>query len=119
MKTAFTQRVWVFGLICLCLVVTATHALAQQDATTQLDSAAELDEKPSVETESGRLSIVNLDTYFLKDASGKPIPVIGFPYEEFLRLYNLDRKLTQPERRPQFSIQHVSILVHRQANVLI
>lgn len=109
MKTAFSQCVWVFGLICLCLVVTATHALAQQDATTPLDSAAEPDEKSSAETESGRLSIVNLDTYFLKDASGKPIPVIGFPYEEFLRLYNLDRKLTQPERRPQFSIQHVSI----------
>ncbi len=61
-----------------------------------------------------------LETYYLEDATGKLVPVPSLPYEEFLRLYELDRRLKNPNTPPQFSLERMSLDIFaedRQAHV--
>ena len=52
---------------------------------------------------------VQPETYYVRDENGKLVPVLGFSFEEWQRLYQLDKKLKQPSQPPRFSLQSMLI----------
>ncbi len=52
---------------------------------------------------------MGLETHYLEDATGKLVPVPSLPYEEFLRLYELDRQLKNPSIPPRFSLERMTL----------
>ena len=53
---------------------------------------------------------VKPEVYYLRDKDGKLVPVPDFSYEEFKRLYDLDKRLATPtDTPPQFSLPGLSI----------
>ena len=47
---------------------------------------------------------MGLETHYLEDATGKLVPVPSLPYEEFLRIYELDRRCKNPSIPPRYSL---------------
>src|SRR5687767_1503812 len=48
------------------------------------------------------------ETFYLIDKDGKLVPFFNIPFEEFQRLYLLDRKLKAPALPPRFSLQQMT-----------
>ncbi|MEM7316037.1 MAG: hypothetical protein AAF497_23115 [Planctomycetota bacterium] len=57
-----------------------------------------------------------VETIYVRDADGELVPVLNMSYEDFLRLYNLDRQLTQPEKPPSFSVEELLVTGAEVAN---
>jgi hypothetical protein len=58
---------------------------------------------------SGRIQYVGPDTYILLDSQGRPQPVPGMTYEDFLAAW---KKLNQPpasENQPRFTIENIKL----------
>lgn len=49
------------------------------------------------------------DVYYLKDKDGRLVPVPDFSYEDFKRLYDLDRQLTDTNPPPSFVLQNLKL----------
>ncbi len=90
-----------FRLIALVLC----HLLVWSSLATAQDTS-----KPSrSDTAAPRVEESQPPLYFLKDKDGNLVPVPGFSLEDFKKYYDLKNNLTQPDRRPRYSIQRVSV----------
>ncbi len=49
------------------------------------------------------------DVYYLRDKDGKLVPVPDFSYEDFKRLYDLDRKLTDAVVPPKYVLSQLQV----------
>lgn len=70
-------------------------------------------EKPAVgataEPAEGGIREAKPETFYLIDKDGKLVPFFDIPFEEFRRLYLLDRKLKAPDQPPRCSLQQVVV----------
>ena len=55
----------------------------------------------------GRIQYVGPDTYILLDAQGRPQPVPGMTYEDFLAAWKKLNQSTNSESRPRFTIENI------------
>ena len=89
--------------------------LEQQPSTEKPASEKPASEKPSTEKpSSGTLEPRGLrptlpDVYYLRDSEGRLVPVPDFSYEDFKRLYDLDKRFTPALNTPNYVVQHLSI----------
>lgn len=96
--------------LCACL---ALSAVARAQPVTE--PAKPVVEKPvpdkpavAVEPEPGPgIREAKPETFYLIDKDGKLVPFFDIPFEEFRRLYLLDRKLKAPDQPPRFSLQQM------------
>ena len=51
----------------------------------------------------------DIETLYVRDSAGELVPVLNMSFEDFQRLYRLDRKLTIPQRPPAYSLEQMSI----------
>ena len=99
----------------LLIVLITVHmhfvmAAAQEPAgPTKADQAngASRSDQPAPAT--GRVQVVEPETHYLKDDHGELVPVLDFPYEEFQRLYKLDKQLGQPVQPPPYSLPRLQV----------
>lgn len=85
----------------------ATESDASASATAGDPGAASV--LPKVESESGRIQYVGPDTYILLDAQGRPQPVPGMTYEDFLEAWKKSRHNAKPETAKRYSIESIKI----------
>ena len=70
-------------------------------------------EKPDNATASGKPSIqTDIETLYLRDKDGELVPILNMTFEDFQRLYRLDKKLTQPQVPPSYTIERMDINGH-------
>lgn len=96
--------------VCLCLI-TAGVLRAQEDAPPEGTASA----PPSAETNPPSEPVANVeltevkpDTYYLRREDGVLVKVLNLPYEKFVRLYNQDTAIIEPEI-PSYSLEQISI----------
>ena len=112
-------RRWLVAIAFL-LVETSAAAIVAQDAVPAAEPAAD----PQTETESkkppggslpaigsptDRIQYVGPDTYILLDSEGRPQPMPGMSYEDFLAAW---KRLNQPQSsdsQPRYSIESIRI----------
>ncbi len=58
---------------------------------------------------SGRIQYVGPDTYILLDAEGRPQPVPGMTYEDFLAAWKKMNQAANPENQPRYTIESIKI----------
>ncbi|HEX5472022.1 MAG TPA: hypothetical protein VFW73_09055, partial [Lacipirellulaceae bacterium] len=58
---------------------------------------------------TGPIQYVGPDTYILLDEQGRPQPVPGMTYEDFLAAWKKLNQPTDPERRPRFIIENTEV----------
>jgi hypothetical protein len=99
------------GFLRLLLVAGITLALvgtslAQDDKSKQPARAA----SPSEAVPSkGAIQYLGPDTYILLDAQGRPQPMPGMTYEDFLAAWKKMNEAANPESQPRFSIESIKI----------
>ncbi len=52
---------------------------------------------------------VKPEVYYIRNKEGRLVPVPGFTYEDFIRLYRLKEKIDLPEATPRFSIEQMTL----------
>src|SRR6185295_1675313 len=52
---------------------------------------------------------VKPELFYLRDKSGKILPVPGFTFEDFIKLHRLQKRLDHEEQQPRFSIQELDV----------
>jgi hypothetical protein len=76
---------------------------AQEDATSPTDP-------PSPLTVSGPIQYVGPDTYILLDAEGRPQPVLGMSYEEFVEAWKKSQQIeSAPGTAPRYTIEELRV----------
>jgi len=58
---------------------------------------------------SGPIQYVGPDTYILLDSQGRPQPVPGMTYEDFLAAWKKLNQPSTPDRQPRFTIENIKI----------
>ena len=115
---------WIRDLLC-CLAsvafVATSGAFAQSPKETKETSGVT---RPETSTPPpGNVREVKPETYYLRDKDGRLVPMLNLSYEEFVRLYGLDLKLSRPGTTlPPYSLQDLSIKGHadqRQAELTV
>jgi hypothetical protein len=56
-----------------------------------------------------QIQYVGPDTYILLDSDGRPQPVPGMTYEDFMAAWKQLQKVAEPNRRPRFSIENIQM----------
>jgi hypothetical protein len=64
---------------------------------------------PQVKRLAGQIQYVGPDTYILLDAEGRPQPVPGMTYEDFLKAWRQSADEKPSERQPSFTIEEIEI----------
>jgi len=93
-----------------CHLLTWCCLLAAQDGTTH--TAAEPAKPGADETAAPpqpKVEEAEPALYWLKDKQGALVPVPGFSFENFERLYKLEKQLAGQGQPPRFSLQDVSV----------
>ena len=119
-------------LILGLLTLAANYAVAQapidsKDSTTKAESdaipARSDDQAPAATTEAAEPDQPtapkserppsplqsDIETLYVRDADGELVPVLNMSFEDFQRLYKLDRKLTLPQMPPAYSLEQMNI----------
>jgi hypothetical protein len=67
-------------------------------------------EKPRIEfPESRGLRATLPDVFYLRDGNGRFVPVPDFSYEDFKRLYDLEKRFAPTVTAPKYVVQHLSL----------
>ncbi len=115
------RRGWVVIAAALIVSVMSAAAVAQStdeqpapasDASANSasgDPGAPISVPPQVAGESGRIQYVGPDTYILLDAQGRPQPVPGMTYEDFLEAWKKLQQSVEPETTKRYSIESIKI----------
>ena len=92
--------------VCLAVAALALGVLAAASALAQAPAPPAA---PEARTPPP-LREVQPAVYYLKNSNGELVPVPDIPFEQFERLFRLDRQLDRPEDAPpRFSVQRVTI----------
>ncbi|MEX2316874.1 MAG: hypothetical protein WD669_06970 [Pirellulales bacterium] len=84
--------------------------LATEPATQAAGESGTLPEVPAaIRGLSGRIEYVGPDTFILLDADGRPQPVPGMSYEDFLAAWKKAQNVSPPDRQPRFVVEDVHI----------
>jgi hypothetical protein len=103
------RRRCVAALYAISVLLGATFGRAVAE-----EAASNANSKPAPETRvaippAGRIQYVGPDTYILLDAQGRPQPVPGMTYEDFLAAWKKLNQATNPESRARFTIENIKI----------
>ena len=108
-----------FVAITLCLGAAASRTRAEEAATKVVKPAAAGIQgettTPSPHApmpagrQTGRIQYVGPDTFILLDSDGRPQPVPGMSYEDFLAAWKKMNQVASPESRPRFTIESIKI----------
>ena len=87
--------------------------VAQAIAQVPVVEPAKPPERPALsptdpEPAKGGVREAKPETFYLIDKDGKLVPFFDIPFEEFRRLYLLDRKLKAPDVPPRYSLQQMT-----------
>jgi hypothetical protein len=97
--------------VAFCLLI--SHAQATAQVSDALPARAEDPSSESSQRETlpmtPRVKEAQPSILYLLDKQGKPVPVIGFPLEEFERMQDLVNRERQRNQRPPFVVQDVSL----------
>ena len=52
---------------------------------------------------------VKPEVYYIRNKEGRLVPVPGFSYEDFIRLYRLKEKIDLPAATPRFSLEQMTL----------
>jgi hypothetical protein len=119
-------RRWVLIVAGLLMFVTTATSPAQ-DAATQ-EGAEETPKTPSatatadtnqsespavtppqIREKAGRIQYVGPDTYILLDAQGRPQPVPGMTYEDFLEAWKKSQQTTKPDATARYVLESIEL----------
>ena len=111
-----------FSMIMLALVLTSsTVAFAQDSPETPTAESEVADDpvdaktpagekgKPATATEKPPIQS-DIETLYLRDKDGELVPILNMTFEDFQRLYRLEKKLIQPNVPPAFTIERMDIV---------
>lgn len=103
------------GLIVSCALSAAAQGTAETAPRPTAAPGASPDAKPATPPRVGGdvgpdFRPSKPDVYYLRDKEGKLVPVPDFTYEDFKRLYDLDRKLIDAAAPPRYVLSSVSIV---------
>ncbi len=100
-------------LCCAVVAMFLLHGCLMENATAEEPASKSSSSAPGDSGEphrpTGVIEYVGPDTYILLDAQGRPQPVPGMTYEDFLAAW---KKLNQPatsEKNPRFTIESIKI----------
>jgi hypothetical protein len=62
---------------------------------------------PQIREKSGRIQYVGPDTYILLDEQGRPQPVPGMTYEDFLEAWKKSQQASKPEATPRYTLESI------------
>lgn len=106
------QRVFlILAMVSLCghVMTAAGSASAQVLGDDPPPPPEALTDAPPGTPSTPQDEIVEPDTFLLKNKDGELVHVLGFSYEEFQRLYKLDKRLARPDTPPRFGAQRMTI----------
>jgi hypothetical protein len=89
--------------ILIAIAALMLFAVAWSDVTGQTTAPAKL---PEVE---GKIEYVGPDTYILLDSQGRPQPVLGMKYDEFVAAWKKLQDAESHDGRPRFTIDGLRI----------
>ena len=64
---------------------------------------------PQIREKAGRIQYVGPDTYILLDAQGRPQPVPGMTYEDFLAAWKKSQQASKPDTTPRYVLESIEI----------
>ena len=82
---------------------------AARGATTPSVTAAAENVPPPIRSLKGRIEYVGPDTFILLDANGRPQPVPGMTYEDFLAAWKRAQNIDESLRQPRFVLEELRI----------
>jgi hypothetical protein len=112
-------------IVAVCLLVGAfrTAAIAQdaapaegqKSATTasaealssEVQAEPPITVPPQIREKSGRIQYVGPDTYILLDEQGRPQPVPGMTYEDFLEAWKKSQQASKPDATPRYILESI------------
>src|SRR5262245_34822364 len=98
------------ALVAIFVFISPADRLAAQEQEVATRSAANSNENAHAAPKpSAPIQYVGPDTYILLDAQGRPQPVPGFTYEDFLAAWKQLNQTTSPEGQPRFVIENIKI----------
>lgn len=100
------------GILLLASWGVARPGLAQAPDPSPAPSPASEGEVPDPPGDTGAVPFqeVRPRTFYVRDASGKLVPVLGdLTFDDFERLYRLDQGLARPDALPRYSLTRLAI----------
>lgn len=109
-RLRWCARVWL-ALVAASVLLTCRLAPAQDlSAESQPPVSVPADEVPAAVTQAAdRIQYVGPDTYILLDAEGRPQPVPGMTYEDFLAAWKKTQQNARPAGAARYSIENVAL----------
>ena len=103
-------RLSVGALLAILLLLTrAPRYSVGRRARIEAGNAARHKRRASQTSPTGPIQYVGPDTYILLDAEGRPQPVPGMTYEDFLAAWKKLNKPATPDSQPRFTIESIKI----------
>lgn len=111
--------VWI-GILAVTASILAVPTFGQEESGTARDlqpaaapSSAAGDSNPrnatapQIHENAGRIQSVGPDTYILLDEQGRPQPVPGMTYEDFVELWKKSQQEAKPDTSPRYVIEKI------------